>query len=97
MELFCSKGRERGSSRQIVEGMDEILGSLRGSIGRGSLGHGAAVRKEFDGFSDALGSSFGDIEKLELLDTSSCFRCRYNCKVVDTDLKSIRLFRRFCS
>ena len=64
MELFCSKGRERGSRRRIIEGMDEILGSLRGCIGRGSLGHGAAVRKEFDGFSDALGSSFGDIDAM---------------------------------
>ena len=62
VELFCSKGGERGSRSQILEGMGEILGSLSCCIGRGSLGHGAAVGKEFDGFSDGLSSCFCDID-----------------------------------
>ena len=80
MELFGSKGCERGSRCRIVEGMDEILDSLRGSIGRGSLGHCAAVRKEFDGFSDALGSSFGDIDAMATI----VFRGSADIPSVDT-------------
>ena len=52
---WCSDGDgERDSRSRILEGLDEILSSLSSCIGRVSLGHGAAVGKEFDGLSDAL-------------------------------------------
>jgi hypothetical protein len=42
--------------------MDKIQGSLRGVIGRRGFGHCAVVPKKFDGFGDALGSGFCDID-----------------------------------
>jgi hypothetical protein len=47
--------------------MDEISGSVAGSIGRRCVGHGAAVRKKLVGITGTLCSSPGDINVMATL------------------------------
>jgi hypothetical protein len=64
----------------MFECIDEVQRSLSGGIGRRGFGHGALMRKKFDGFGDAFSSSFGDVDAV----TAIMLRGHTDVPAVDT-------------
>ena len=60
LSLLVTDFDERGSRCRVFEGVDQILGGIEGSVGRGCLWFWYVGREEIDGVGDADASGVGD-------------------------------------